>query len=472
MMEQQIASALAYAHRNRERFLEELSEFLRIPSVSTEAEHRKDVQRAAEWLARQLESLGTSQVRIFPTPGAPLVVGASIPPKGAAHTVLVYGHYDVQPTDPIEEWKSDPFSPDRRGEELYARGASDMKGQILAVLKAVESISAAGGLPLQVKYLFEGEEEVGSPNLPEFIRSHRELLAADLCLNPDAGMLSPELPTITYALRGLAYFELRVHGPSRDLHSGGFGGVVHNPAQALCELIAAMHDDQGRVALPGFYDSVRPLEEEERAELARLPVDEASLLGLTGAPQLWGEAGYTPAERIGARPTLEVNGLYSGFIAEGQKTVLPARATAKISARLVPEQKAEEVARQMERFLEEHAPPTVRWELRLLSGSPAVISRRDSPGSRALGEAMEAVWGRRPLFRREGGSIPVGTYLQETLGMESLLTGFALPDDRSHSPNEKLHLPTWSKGVDALVRFFFYLAGSSAPGPRMKRTNT
>jgi acetylornithine deacetylase/succinyl-diaminopimelate desuccinylase-like protein len=306
-------NALEYLKDNREKLIDKLGEFIRIPSVSTEPQHRADIQRAAEWLAHHLQSLGMEEAKIFPTSGAPVVYGSSKVENPGIPTLLIYGHYDVQPTDPLGEWRSDPFEPEIRGENLFARGASDMKGQIMAALNTLEAMGAGGDLPVQFKFLFEGEEEVGSPNLYRFIKNHRDILACDLCLNPDTGMLGPELPTITYALRGLAYFELRVYGPSQDLHSGAFGGVVHNPAQVLCELIADLHDESGRVRIPGFYDRVRDLDTAEREDLARLPVDEAFYLNNAGVKKLWGEEGYTPAERIGARPTLEVNGLLSGF---------------------------------------------------------------------------------------------------------------------------------------------------------------
>jgi acetylornithine deacetylase/succinyl-diaminopimelate desuccinylase-like protein len=432
------------------------------------------VLRAAEWLAERLRRgpLQVTGARLLPTgkDGPPVVFGESPAPAASADsapdrpTVLVYGHYDVQPTDPLEQWSADPFVPRVQGDRLYARGASDMKGQILAVLNALEALASVGPLPVGVKYFFEGEEEIGSPHLPAFIRDNARLLTADVCLNPDAGMLGAELPTIVYALRGIAYFELRLHGPTQDLHSGAFGGVVHNPAQVLCELVAAMHDASGRVTLPGFYDSVRPLDAEERQELARLPVDEKVLRALTGVPALWGEEGYTPVERLGARPTLEVNGLLSGFTGQGQKTVLPAAAMAKLSMRLVADQKPAEIRGQLERFLAQHAPKTVRWELDELAASPPVLTSRDSLGVRALAQALEAVWGKRPLVRREGGSVPVAAYLKDLVGVESVLTGFALPDDNAHSPNEHLHLPTWQRGTEALVHFFCNLAGSLAEG--------
>ncbi|HEY57936.1 MAG TPA: dipeptidase [Anaerolineae bacterium] len=449
--------ALAYLEQHAERFLAELESFLRIPSISTLPEHKADMERTANWVAENLRAIGAENVQVFPTAGHPVVYGELRAVQPNAPTVLVYGHYDVQPAEPLEAWHSPPFEPTVRGERLYARGATDMKGQVIASLKAAEA-AMHGGLPINLKFLIEGEEEVGSPNLAPFIAGHKDLLACDFCLNPDAGMIAPDLPTITYALRGLAYFELRVYGPKQDLHSGIYGGVVHNPAQALAELIAGMHDEQGRVTLPGFYDKVRPLDDEERAELARLPMDEAFYLAQTGAPALWGEAGYTPVERVGARPTLEVNGLYSGFIGEGAKTVLPAYAMAKISCRLVPDQDPDEVAAQMRAYLEQHAPPTIRWELEVMHGGPASITDRKSPWVQALAQAMEQVWGVRPAYKREGGSIPVVAQIQEILGKDSVLTGFGLPDGNLHAPNENLHLPTWRKGIMALVHFFYNLA--------------
>ncbi len=362
----------------------------------------------------------------------------------------------MQPADPVEAWHSPPFEPTVRGQRLYARGATDMKGQVIAALKAAEAVAQAGA-PVNLKFLIEGEEEVGSPNLAPFIAQHQDLLACDFCLNPDAGMIAPDLPTITYALRGLAYFELRVYGPKQDLHSGIYGGVVHNPAQALAELLAGMHDAQGRVTLPGFYDRVRPLDPEERAELARLPIDEAFFLEQTGVPALWGEPEYTPAERVGARPTLEINGLYSGFTGEGAKTVLPAYAMAKISCRLVPDQDPAEVEQQLRAYLEQQAPPTIRWELTVMAGGPPSITDRKSPWVQALAQAMEQVWGTRPLYKREGGSIPVVAQIQQILGKDSVLTGFGLPDGNLHGPDENLHLPTWRKGMAALVHFFYNL---------------
>ncbi|NPA89934.1 MAG: dipeptidase, partial [Chloroflexi bacterium] len=426
---------------------------------STTPEHAADMARAAEWLADYMRDMGLEHVQIIPTAGHPVVYASYTTQRPNAPTLLVYGHYDVQPEDPRELWHSDPFEPTVRGEYLYARGATDMKGQIMAVLAAVQAALQTGELPVNVKFMIEGEEEIGSPSLAAVIREHRDLFAADVSLNPDAGMLAPDKPTITYALRGLAYFELWVYGPKQDLHSGLFGGVVHNPAQALAELLAGMHDASGRVTLPGFYDAVRPLDEEERAELARLPQDEQFFLEHTGVPALWGEPEYTPVERVTARPTLEINGLLSGFTGEGAKTVIPSKAMAKISMRLVPDQRPEEVHRQLLRYLEDHAPNTIRWEVKAMHGAPPAMTDRRSPWVQALARALEATWHTRPLFKREGGTIPVVALLKEILGMDSVLTGFALPDDNMHAPNERLHLPTWYKGIEALVRYWQEVGG-------------
>lgn len=450
-------AALNYAHENHNRFLEELKELIRIPSVSTDPQAQPYMEEAANWVAEQLRALGISQVSICPTAGHPVVCGEYRCSLPDAKTLLVYGHYDVQPVDPLELWQSPPFEPTVRDEYLFGRGASDMKGQLIVGMKALESILKTDQLNVHLRFLIEGEEEMGSPNLAQFIAQNRQHLQADVALNLDSGILAPDFPSITIALRGLAYFELRVYGPSSDLHSGTFGGAVHNPGQVLCELIAGMHDSQGRVTLPGFYDRVRPLSETERAELARLPLDEAYFLKVTGAPALFGEEGYTPVERVGARPTLEVNGLYCGFIGEGSKTVLPAYAMAKISCRLVPDQDPSEVHQQLLDYLKTHAPRTVRWELIQHAGSPAAMIESNRPEVAALSRAMEQVWGIKPAFKREGGSIPVVAQLKSILGMPTILTGFGLPDDNLHAPNERLHLPTWQRGIDTLIHFFYNL---------------
>jgi acetylornithine deacetylase/succinyl-diaminopimelate desuccinylase-like protein len=450
-------SALDYAHQNNERFLSELKEFLAIPSISTDPEHNTDTRRGAEWTASQLKSLGMENVQIMPTGGHPVVYGEQLKAGKDAPTVLLYGHYDVQPVDPLELWASDPFKAEVRGDNLFARGSSDMKGQVIASMKAVESVARTSGLPVNLKWLIEGEEEIGSKNLDAFIKTHKDLLKADFCINPDAGMINANSPTITYGLRGLAYFEIRVYGPSRDLHSGLFGGTIHNPAQALTELVARMHDKKGRITLPGFYDKVRKTDKAERREIARLPIKPKDIVNMTGVPALWGEPDYTPEERVSIRPTLEVNGLLSGFTGEGSKTVLPAWAMAKISCRLVPDQTPELIEKAMIKYLKKHAPKSIRWELKVISGSGAAITERDSMGIKAVAGGLEQAWGKRPLFKREGGSIGVVVQLQKHVGVDSVLTGFGLPEDNAHSPNEKLHLPTWRKGIDAFIHTIFNL---------------
>jgi len=451
-----VQSAIRYAHQQKQQFLEELIAFSSIPSISTDPEAKADIERTAQWVADKLASLGLDNIRIYPTGGHPVVYAESLKAEGQP-TVLIYGHYDVQPAEPLDKWDSDPFNPEVRGGNLYARGATDMKGQVAAAIDAVEAIVKTSALPVNVKFIIEGEEEVGSPNLGQFIVEHKELLACDFALNPDTGMIAADLPTITYALRGLAYFEIRVYGPSQDLHSGVFGGTIHNPGQAICELIAGMHDENGRVTLPGYYDKVRALTDEERAEIARLPKNESWYLEHTGAPALWGEPEYSPEERVGGRPTLEVNGLYSGFIGEGGKTVLPSYAMAKVSCRLVPDQDPDEVHQQLLQYLRENAPKSIKWEVIKLVGGPPSISDRNSPWAKAYIQAAETVWGVRLAFKREGGSVPVVSDFQQSLGVDVVNMGFGLPTDNMHGPNEKLDLSNWYRGIDALIHFFFNL---------------
>ncbi|MEN4013206.1 MAG: dipeptidase [Chloroflexota bacterium] len=448
--------ALNFANQSRNKFLGELHEFLRIPSISTNPENKADIQRAAEWVFQKLTNLGFQNVAIHSTEGHPIVYGEYNQAKKLdAPTVLIYGHYDVQPSDPDDLWESPPFEPTPRGDHLYARGASDMKGQIAACIFAIESILNGSPLPINVKFMIEGEEEIGSPNLNRFMETHKELLQCDVALNPDSGMISADTPTITYALRGLAYFEIRVYGPDHDLHSGLFGGIVHNPAQVLSDLIAGMHDQDGRITLPGFYDRVRPLTEEERSALRQLPMDEQYYLKQTGVPALHGEKGFSPVEQVGARPTLDVNGLYSGFTGVGQKTVIPSWAMAKISMRLVPDQDPAAVFDQLKQYLLAHAPKTVRWDLIQMPYGAASISDINHPATKAMVKSFESVWNKTPLFKREGGSIPVVGNMQRILAVESVLTGFGLADDNIHSPNEKLHLPTWYRGISTLIHFFY-----------------
>ncbi|NQS92267.1 MAG: M20/M25/M40 family metallo-hydrolase, partial [Chloroflexi bacterium] len=343
------------------------------------------------------------------------------------------------------------------GDYLFARGSTDMKGQIIACFSAIEAIRETGDLPVNIKFLIEGEEEIGGSYLETFIKENPEMLACDFFLNPDTGMIAPDFPTITYALRGISYFELRIQGATQDLHSGSFGGVVHNPAQVMTDVLSGLHDENARVTLPGFYDKVQPMEQEERDELSRLPLNEEFYLAQTGVNKLWGEKGFTAVERIGARPTLEINGLYSGFIGEGQKTVLPAYAMAKISTRLVADQDPNEVYEQFLAYLEENVPDTVTWNLELLASDHPSSSDRKSKWIEAYVNAAESAWGVRPLFKRTGGSVPVVVHIQQTLGVDSVNIGFGLPSDNMHGPNEKIHLPTFYKGTEALVHFLFNL---------------
>lgn len=447
--------ALEYIQDHKDQSLKKMKELISIPSVSTDPERVEYIKKAAEWLKTELENLGMTLVEIHPTPRHPIVYAENLTAGKDKPTVLIYGHYDVQPEDPIEEWNSDPFTPTEVGENLFARGATDMKGQIIATFSAMEAIQQTGKLPFNVKFLIEGEEEIGGSYLEKFIKNNTEKLACDFFLNPDTGMQAPDTPTITYSLRGIAYFELRVQGPKQDMHSGTFGGVIHNPAQVITDLLSGAHDSKGRVTLPGFYDRVLPLDEEERKDLNKLPINEEFYLKQGGVKALWGEEGYTAVERTGARPTLEINGLYSGFIGEGQKTVLPAYAMAKVSCRLVADQDPVEVYEQFKAYLAENAPETVTWELTQMSKDFPSLSDRKSKWIEAYAQAAEATWGKRPIFKREGGSVPVVVHIQRSLGVDSVNIGFGLPSDNMHGPNEKIHLPTFYKGIEALVHFFF-----------------
>ena len=449
--------ALEFAKNNRERFIEDLKELVAIPSVSMQDEHKDDIVRAAEWLAAYLKKLGMENVQLLPTDKHPVVFGEWLKAGADAPTVLIYGHYDVQPVDPLELWNTKPYEAVREGDLLFGRGTSDMKGQAIATLAAVEAVMQTSGLPVNVKWLFEGEEEMGSVSMEAFLPEHKDLFAADFCLNPDAGMIGADKPTITYGLRGLAYFDIFVSGPDHDLHSGLYGGTVHNPAQALIELIAGMHDKNGSITLPGFYDPVRPVTPEEHADMAKLPQDEAFYKEQTGVPQLWGEPQYLPVERVGARPTLEVNGFLSGYTGEGSKTVLPAKAMAKISCRLVPDQTPQQVHQQLLAYMEANAPKTINWEVKLLNAGSTAIADRNLPAIKSMAQAMETIWGVSPFFKREGGSIPVVAMLQNNVGAESILFGSSLPEDNVHAPNERLHLPTWFKTIDAIIHFFYNL---------------
>jgi acetylornithine deacetylase/succinyl-diaminopimelate desuccinylase-like protein len=448
-------NAIDYANANQDAFLEQLKDYLRIPSISTLSERKDDVKRAAEWTADQMRKIGLTHAEVYPTPGHPIVFGSWLGAPGAP-TVLVYGHYDVQPTDPDNEWITPAFEPTVRDGKLYARGSVDDKGQVFINLKAIEALMQAydGKLPFNVKMIIEGEEEVSSINLEDFINTHLDLLAADVCVISDTGMLSLEQPSIVYGLRGLTYMEIEVKGPYKDLHSGQFGGAVHNPAQALCEIVAALHNPDGSIAVKGFYDKVRLLSTEERQALAAVSTaeeQEAKIREITQIPLSWGEAEYTVNERTGARPTLEVNGLVSGFIGEGAKTVLPAKALAKVSCRLVPDQDPVEIHRLVRDHVASITPPTVKSEVRLLHTGDAAIVPIDAPAMAALVTALEQGFGKKPVFMREGGSIPIVATFRKKLGTPVLLAGYGLPDDGAHGPNEKFDLECLYKGIHTAI---------------------
>ena len=449
-------AALAYLEQHDARFLADLKAYVRIPSISRDPAYDDEVRRAAQWSAARLEQAGLTGVEVLETAGHPVVYGQWMQAGPEAPTVLIYGHYDVQKAEPLADWTSDPWEAEVRGENIYGRGTSDMKGQIMASIAAVEAAIQTEAMPLNVKFMLEGEEEAGSDSLPDFLCQQRQRLAADAILNPDAGMPTYGTPGIAYALRGGAVFSLTVRGPARDLHSGMFGGVIQNPIHVLSELIARFHHRDGHINLPGFYDSVRALDAEERALLAKLPMDGQHYLRTSGAPALWGEGDYLPTERVGARPSLDILKIEGGE----HKSAIPASATARVAFRLVPDQKPEVVHGQLRQFLQEHMPETVTWELDFLTGRPPVLTGRDSDAVSAMASALRATWDKEPLFYRVGGSIPAMEMCQRLLGTDSVLTGFSLPDDNLHGPNEKLHLPTWRKGMGAFVRFFFALAAS------------
>jgi acetylornithine deacetylase/succinyl-diaminopimelate desuccinylase-like protein len=438
-------------------------EWLAIPSVSTLREHKPDVQAAAEWLAARMTAMGLDNVAIIPTEsptGHPIVYGDWLRAGSDAATVLIYGHYDVQPVDPVNEWRTPPFMPTVDGDKLFARGASDDKGQTYIHLAAVEALlQSEGTLPVNVKFLIEGEEEVGSRGLANFVPSHADQLAADVCLISDTHILGPDQPSILYGLRGGMSAEVIVRGPQTDLHSGMFGGAVHNPNQALAELLASLHDQTGQVTIPGFYDDVLPLSAEERALLAQVPYDESNVMEETGVPAVWGEAAFTPVERIGARPTLEITGMWGGFIGEGFKTVIPREARAKISCRLVPDQDPVRIGQLLQEHLARIAPPTVTVEVQVNRGAPATVVDIHVPQMQAAVRAYETVFGATPIFTREGGSIPIAGMLKEVLDAPVIFMGFGLPDDNLHAPNEKLSLSNFYKGIRTSIVFLQELGG-------------
>jgi succinyl-diaminopimelate desuccinylase len=431
-----------------DRHLEELMEWLRIPSISSDSSRREQVQQAGRWVADKLTAAGL-EVETIPTDGHPMVL-AETPRVAGAPVVLVYGHYDVQPVDPLDQWESGPFEPTIRDGNLYARGATDDKGQLLTHVQSVcQWLQSGQPLPLQVKFLIEGEEEVGSENLERMLPDLRDRLACDCVVISDSSQYADGQPAITYGLRGIATYELIVRGPSQDLHSGSFGGTVMNPAIAICKILASIVDAQGRIQLPGFYDAVRPLEESEREAWERLPHDDDVYAASVGVPELFGETGYTTNERRWARPTFDINGLTAGHQGEGVKTIIPAVATAKFSFRLVPDQDPETVFDSLNRHIAGHSPPGVRVELQRDHGAPGMVANTHSPFVEAANHAIREAFGVAPVLIREGGSIPIVTRFQEVLGCDCLLIGWGLSDDNAHSPNEKFRVQDYHRGIQA-----------------------
>jgi acetylornithine deacetylase/succinyl-diaminopimelate desuccinylase-like protein len=443
-----------YYEQNRENFLETLKAFLRIPSISTLPEHKPDIRRAAEFAASELRNAGLDGVELIEGKGNPLVYGEWLGAKGKL-TLLCYGHYDVQPPDPLDEWKSPPFEPEVRNGNIYARGSCDDKGQVLILIKAVEGLlKTTGKLPCNVKFLLEGEEEVGGEHIESYVTSKPPRLKSDAAVVCDTEMFAPELPTICVGLRGIVYLELHVQGARGDLHSGVYGGVAPNPIQAVAEIITALKNREGHITIPGFYDRVQPPTDKEKEAWSRLPfdVDEYRKKEI-GSRDLTGEPGYTVFERTWARPTLEVHGIRGGFTGEGAKTVIPARAVAKISMRLVADQRPEEALEQFKAAVAKACPAGVTAEVKFIHGARPSLVNPDNPFVHAAAEAMQQAFGKKTVYIRSGGSIPIVGAFDRSLGIPSVLMGFGLPDDNLHAPNEKFHLPNFYRGIETVARF-------------------
>ena len=457
-------NAHEYAQENKLRFQEQLKELLRIPSISTLSEHAKDVERAAEWLIADMQRLGMHRAEIFQQEGfLPLVYGEwNSNPNNP--TVLIYCHYDVQPAEMEDGWETNPFEPVEKEGKIFARGAVDSKSHVMAQLKAVESILTSENTPnINIKILFEGEEESGSEHIFQFVQNNQDLLQCDVCVVSDGSMPEVNQPVLVYGLRGLVAMELEVKSPERDLHSGHYGGTVHNPIQALAEILAQLHDKNGAVTVPGFYDNVAILDQSERDELKKsLSLLEQEWKAVANAPQMWGEAEYTLNERIGARPTLEINGIVGGFIREGIKTVLPEKALAKITCRLVPHQQQLHIFECIKNHIAEIALPSIQHELRLMEeGAPGVLIDRDTKTMQAASEAYTLGWGTRPLFTREGGSIPIVAGFKQELNSEIVIMSFGYKGCRAHGPNEHVYLEMFHKGIATAI-YFLQKIGDSA----------
>ena len=442
-------AVIDFINTSRDRYLRELTEYLAIPSVSADPAHAADMRRAADWTAGQLTTIGLENVRVIDTPGHPVVYGDWLNAPGAP-TVLFYGHYDVQPEDPVELWTSPPFEATVRDNELFARGATDDKGQLFMHIKALEAhLGQTGTLPINARVIFEGEEEIASPNLDRFIRDHKDELACDVVVISDSPMFERGVPSICYGLRGLSYCQIDLRGTATDLHSGSFGGAVANPAFVLAQVLSQMKDRGGHVKIPGFYDDVRELSERERDEFKRLPFNEKQYRKALGAPKLHGETGYSTLERTWARPTFEVNGLLAGFTGEGSKTVIPATAMAKVSMRLVPNQDPDTIAALFEEYVKKVAPKSVELKVTRMHGGKPWMTELDNAYIQAAARAIELGFNRAPVYTREGGSIPVVSTFQSELNAPTVLFGIGLPDENAHAPNEKLDLGNFFGGIIA-----------------------
>jgi acetylornithine deacetylase/succinyl-diaminopimelate desuccinylase-like protein len=450
--------AVAYARRNRPRFVEELKQFVRFPSVSNQPKHARDLRRCASWLASHLRRVGLENVRVIPTRLHPIVYASW---RHAKHrpTLLIYGHYDVQPAEPLDEWRTPPFEPVIHDNNLYGRGACDDKGQLFTHVKALESyLKTHRTLPVNVKCIFEGEEEIGgSAALRDFVSRNQHALRADAVLISDTRMLGPEQPAIGYSQRGNLRFELEVRGPQQDLHSGNFGGVIHNPLQALGEIIASLHDAEGRVAIRGFYDKVREWSTQEREYMKRTGPRDSDIIRDAGVSQPWGEPEFSLYERITIRPALTLNAIAGGYQGKGIKTVIPSRALAKLSIRIVPDQDPKAIEQLLRAHIRRVIPPTVTASLRTLAISRPALINRNHPALRAAALAYRKGFGTAPVFLRSGGSVPAASIFQKTLRIPTVLMGFGLPDDHAHAPNEKFHLPNFFRGIETSI---WYLAAA------------
>lgn len=447
--------ALNYAQIHHAESLAALQELLRIPSISTLPEHAEDMTRAARWLADKMTAIGLENVQLLPTAGPPVVYADWLHAGAEAPTLLIYGHYDVQPVDPLEEWLTPPFEPIIKGDYLFGRGTTDDKGQFYIHLAAVEAyLRTAGRLPINVKFMVEGEEELGSLHLEEFVVSHQDLLRAKAALISDMPIADPNTPVIITGVRGLVYMEISLRGSRQDLHSGMYGGVVENPLNALVRMLASLRDENGKITIPGFYDKVRQLTPAERTVLNQNGTTADKILAETGAPALWGEAEYTLAERIGVRPTLDIHGIRGGFIGVGQKTVIPAQVSAKVSMRLVPHQDPEEIAQLFAAHIEAITPKTMTVTVDKLAASGSAVVELSAGALEAAAVAYEQVFGRRPIYKREGGTLPIVGLIQKVLDAPVVMMGFGLPDDNLHAPNEKFYLPNFYRGIDTAVHYY------------------